>query len=118
MGNNHEQEAPELDSLFAAAETFATRCRQELAAWHAWLQESAPGTVALWGSGSKATGFLTTLTAWAIMFVATNVGWMLFRAPNLAWLGKAIWGGGLGLGGDSLIVAVSVLSMLRRAVWV
>lgn len=53
-----------LEPVLSAARTFAQRCRQSLAQWHAWLQASAPGSVALWGSGSKATAFLTTLGSW------------------------------------------------------
>ena len=46
------------------AGAFGETCRQSLSQWHTWLGQSAPGSVALWGSGSKATGFLTTLGSW------------------------------------------------------
>jgi len=51
----------EVAPLLEAADHFRERLEAELARWHAWLQASGPGQVALWGSGSKATAFLTTV---------------------------------------------------------
>lgn len=45
-----------------AVRCFRDTCRATLERWHELLQQ-ASGPVALWGSGSKATGFLTTLGA-------------------------------------------------------
>lgn len=55
---------PDPASILEAVGQFQERCEASLKRWHAWLQASQPGSVALWGSGSKATGFLTTLGSW------------------------------------------------------
>lgn len=47
--------------VLEAVQTFQTSCSETISRWHKLLQEHEPGTVALWGSGSKATGFLTTI---------------------------------------------------------
>ena len=47
--------------VLQAVQTFQETCSTAISRWHQLLQSHAPGTVALWGSGSKATGFLTTL---------------------------------------------------------
>lgn len=55
----------DLAHLAAAVKRFTETCRATLARWHGVLEEarSANQTLVLWGSGSKATGFLTTLGA-------------------------------------------------------
>ena len=52
-----------LSELASAVSGFRGACRAALARWHAFLEESlrAGESVVLWGSGSKATGFLSTL---------------------------------------------------------
>ena len=55
---------PPVQPMLDKARAFAESCRAALSEWHRWLQASEPGSVALWGSGSKATGFLTTLGSW------------------------------------------------------
>ncbi len=64
------------------------------------------------GGRWQPSGLAATLTAWAVMFVATNVGWMLFRAPSMGWLVNVFRGADWGFSGDSLIVSLSVLAML------
>ena len=64
------------------------------------------------GGRWQPTGPAATLVAWAVMFVLTNVGWMLFRTPSMAWLWRALTGGRLGAHGDSLTVTISVLAMV------
>ncbi|MEZ6003206.1 MAG: class I SAM-dependent methyltransferase [Planctomycetota bacterium] len=49
----------ESDPATEAVAHFAASCRQALSHWHHWLAGSAPGSVVLWGSGSKATAFLS-----------------------------------------------------------
>lgn len=48
-------------SIVKAVKTFNRTCGESISRWHQLLQSHEPGTVALWGSGSKATGFLTTI---------------------------------------------------------
>jgi SAM-dependent methyltransferase len=52
-------------ALTLAVERFRATCRASLERWHGILQAArqADETLVLWGSGSKATGFLTTLGA-------------------------------------------------------
>ena len=54
---------PVRDRVAAAVEAFARTCEASLSTWNAFRRARAEdGTrVVLWGSGSKATGFLTTL---------------------------------------------------------
>ncbi len=67
-----QDDAPSLDrsrleapqEMVRLALSFGEACARSLAQWHAWLSASEPESVALWGSGSKATGFLTTLGSW------------------------------------------------------
>ena len=59
--NRHELDTPE--AVVNAAAFFRKQCEQSLRAWHERLEgwRAAGDRIALWGSGSKATGFLTTL---------------------------------------------------------
>ncbi|MCP5020253.1 MAG: methyltransferase domain-containing protein [bacterium] len=47
--------------MLQAVQIFRGTCCATIARWHKLLHGHPPGTVALWGSGSKATGFLTTV---------------------------------------------------------
>ncbi len=53
----------DLARITSAVDAFREACAASLARWHAVLEDArqANERVALWGSGSKATGFLTTL---------------------------------------------------------
>jgi len=88
------------------------------AAWHfvVWGVYHALIVVAYHKLGKggrwRPVGLGGTLVAWAIMFVLTNVGWMLFRAPSMAWLVKVFRVGDPGFSGDSLVVSLSVLAMV------
>jgi hypothetical protein len=56
--------APEdLARITTAVDAFRDACATSLSRWHAVLEDARKSdeSVALWGSGSKATGFLTTL---------------------------------------------------------
>jgi D-alanyl-lipoteichoic acid acyltransferase DltB (MBOAT superfamily) len=64
------------------------------------------------GGRWKPTGPIRTLAAWAVMFAATNLGWMLFRAPSMAWLLGAFRAGRWGWSGDSLTAAMAILAMV------
>ncbi len=47
--------------VLQAVRTFQDTCSAAIARWYQLLQAHEPQSVALWGSGSKATGFLTTV---------------------------------------------------------
>jgi len=64
------------------------------------------------GGRWQPSGIANRVVAWAVMFLATNIGWMLFRAPSMGWLLNAVGGGDLGLSGDSLTASVSILGMV------
>lgn len=64
------------------------------------------------GGRWRPAGFGGTMIAWAVMFVATNLGWMLFRAPSMAWLTNVFRAGDMGFSGDSLVVSMSVIAMV------
>jgi SAM-dependent methyltransferase len=52
----------DLQDVSGMVETFAGRCENEFVAWRKRLSEAAEkGSVALWGSGSKAVAFLTAV---------------------------------------------------------
>jgi len=53
----------DLERLSAAVDDFRSQCRTALAHWHQVIQDAREQgqRVALWGAGSKGTGFLTTL---------------------------------------------------------
>jgi hypothetical protein len=59
--NGHPARLADPAPVLQAVQTFQDSCSQAIARWHALLQSHEPGRVALWGSGSKATGFLTTI---------------------------------------------------------
>jgi alginate O-acetyltransferase complex protein AlgI len=54
---------------------------------------------------------LGTFAAWAVMFILTLFGWMIFRAGSMTWL-IDVWRHGLspGFSGDSLVVGSVVLT--------
>lgn len=58
-------DAAEVDypRVYAAWQGFGDACGAELDRWDAVLHDAASGKVALWGSGSKAVGFLTSMGA-------------------------------------------------------
>ncbi|MCA9001694.1 MAG: SAM-dependent methyltransferase, partial [Planctomycetes bacterium] len=47
--------------ILKGVESFQVSVGQAISRWHSFLRDQPPGSVALWGSGSKATGFLTTV---------------------------------------------------------
>ena len=50
--------------------------------------------------------------ATVVMFAATLVGWMLFRAPSLGWLWGALAGFTSGFSADTLLVTVTILAFV------
>jgi D-alanyl-lipoteichoic acid acyltransferase DltB (MBOAT superfamily) len=65
------------------------------------------------GSGWRPSGPLAHAAAWSAMFTFTVIGWILFRAPSLAWLARAIGGMGSITGQpDSQIAAAVIAAMI------
>jgi len=62
----------------------------------------------------KPRGVSRTLIGWLIMMCLALVGWVIFRAPNIAWLLNAIVLGlsNFGLTGDSLITSLVVFTFV------
>ena len=62
----------------------------------------------------KPRGISRTLFSWLIMICLTLIGWMIFRAPNIAWLLNAIVSGfsNFGLTGDSLIASLVIFTFV------
>ncbi len=67
--------ADDLDRLARAVTHFRQTCRASLEHWHGFLTRarSEGRRVALWGSGSKATAFLTTLGAGEAVCAVTDI---------------------------------------------
>ncbi len=64
------------------------------------------------GGRWRPTGALQHAVAWAAMSCFTLFGWLLFRAPSLGWLGRALFGGAAGLSGDEWATALTVLAFV------
>ncbi|MDX1382362.1 MAG: MBOAT family O-acyltransferase [Thermoanaerobaculia bacterium] len=63
------------------------------------------------GSSWRPTGVRATAVATTTMFAATLVGWMLFRAPSLSWLARALTGG-LEVPAQAPLVAAAALALI------
>jgi D-alanyl-lipoteichoic acid acyltransferase DltB (MBOAT superfamily) len=59
----------------------------------------------------KLSGRLKTLGAWLLMFSLIVFGWLLFRAPSLAWVGKVLFQFPLVTTSQDFIIVLVVLSM-------
>jgi D-alanyl-lipoteichoic acid acyltransferase DltB (MBOAT superfamily) len=62
------------------------------------------------GGRWRPSGPLATAAAWTAMSCFTLFGWLIFRAPSLGWLVRALAAGSAGLSGDALVAACSVLA--------
>ena len=60
----------------------------------------------------KHANLLIRLLSWSFMFVLIVFGWLIFRAPSLAWLAAAITQSQWGASGNQLIALLSVLTMI------
>ena len=55
----------------------------------------------------------TKIIAWLIMFIFTNLGWLLFRTPSMAWLADAISKcPGIGIAEMPMLAAIQILAMI------
>jgi len=62
------------------------------------------------GGRWQPAGAIGTLSAWSVMICLTLFGWMLFRAPTMAWLGRILFDG-VRLDLSDVPVAVYILVM-------
>jgi alginate O-acetyltransferase complex protein AlgI len=63
------------------------------------------------GGDWKPKSLIVLGSAWGIMFSFTLLGWIIFRAPSLAWLGDKLLNAPLHHGRSDLILGLVVLSM-------
>ncbi len=64
------------------------------------------------GGRWRPTGALRSAAAWAAMSCFTLFGWLIFRAPDLGWLGRALFGSAPGASGDGWAAALTVLTFV------
>jgi alginate O-acetyltransferase complex protein AlgI len=64
------------------------------------------------GGKWKPKGLTTQIPAWLIMTSFTLFGWLLFRSPDLCWLGRSLWNFSGGFQGDSFTISIITLTMI------